>query len=202
MFGTLRRESVPLLCPAGIADAIEGQLEFFTRDRIPEIRPLYRTSMDVGKVYVEWFRVPHDAPGGCYGFVVHAPGNGQTLSLATDIGTIEQSLPGFLAEAHMVIVESNHDLGMLMNSDRPAWLKQRIRERGHISNDECGGLLRTTLRTPGSRVRRIILAHLSQECNTEPLAVGSARAALKEIGREDLPVSASHADRPTRVFEV
>lgn len=199
MFGILAREGVPLLCPVRVAEAIEGQLG--SREKVPEIRPLYRTSFEVGKVAGEWFAVPHDAVGGCCGFVLRGA-RGRTLVLSTDIGTAEQTLPGHLAQADLLVIESNHDLGLLLNSDRPAWLKQRIRDRGHLSNDECGELLRRTLLTPGSRLERVVLAHLSQECNTERLAVDCARRALDSAGREDVVLCAAGVEKPTPVFVV
>jgi phosphoribosyl 1,2-cyclic phosphodiesterase len=81
---------------------------------------------------------------------------------------VEASLTGCDA----LVLECNHDLGMLEDGDYPWPLKQRIASRlGHLHNEAAAELL-AALDT--SRLRHIVAAHLSQQNNTPD----KARAAL------------------------
>lgn len=198
MAGALRRAGVPLVCAGSVADAIGGQLELFGGDRLPQIRVLDRSAVAIGALEVEHFPVPHDAPGGCYGFIVRRASakNGRSVALATDIGHVEADLPGWLSTADLAIVESNHDLEMLLRSGRPEWLIRRIRTRGHLSNDETSSLVRLALALPRSRLRHVVLAHLSEQCNTPALALRETHRSAAEMGMERLRIDCAPARVP------
>jgi len=201
MLAPLRKSGVPVFCAGPVAEAIEGrQLELFRRTPLPAIHVLERSSTRIGTLDVHHFSVPHDAPGGCYGFVVRH--GGKTLAFATDIGHVGDELAGWLSAADLAVVESNHDLDMLKRSGRPGWLIDRIRNRGHLSNDETAGLLRETLTYPGSRVRHVVLAHLSEECNTPALALESARVSAKSVGKQGVRIDTAHARVPMAQIDV
>ena len=57
---------------------------------------------------------------------------------------------------------------MLMSSARPPYLKSRIiSDSGHLSNEQSAEILADVI---GPRTREIVLAHISQECNTRDIA--------------------------------
>ncbi|HAE87054.1 TPA: MBL fold metallo-hydrolase, partial [Candidatus Marinimicrobia bacterium] len=61
----------------------------------------------------------------------------------------------------------------------PLWLQQRIRSNhGHLSNDQCGNLLVESCRK--GRVKKMILAHISEENNRYDLAYTSVTRYLKK----------------------
>jgi len=138
----------------------------------------------VGSLDVDSFPVHHDSPGGCFGFgVADRPGGSPArVAIATDLGFTDEALVERFAGARGLVIESNHDLAMLENSGRPAWLKKRIREIGHLSNDQCadfvGSVVRASDRPPGA----VVLAHISQECNTNELAERATAGALARDG--------------------
>ena len=69
-----------------------------------------------------------------------------------------------------LIIEANHDVEMLLNSDRHWYLKKRILSiKGHMSNQICGEILNKIL--VDGKLQKVVLAHLSEECNNEHLAV-------------------------------
>lgn len=107
----------------------------------------------------------HDAKDSV-GYIIEDPKH--KLVYITDTGYIKsQDLP-LLEEAHVIVMESNHDPVMLMATDRPYILKQRIlADTGHLSNDKAGQILSKIVH---SDTQEIILAHLSEEANTEALA--------------------------------
>ena len=137
-------------------------------------------SFEVGPFAVSPFSVPHDAADPV-GYLVRGD---ETYFHGTDIGTPLDSIGVKLAEAEIATLESNHDLVMLRTSRRPPSLVQRIAgPRGHLSNDQACDLVR---RFASPCLKRLLLAHLSHECNAPHLAEDAMRATLAELGRADI----------------
>ena len=66
------------------------------------------------------------------------------------------------------VIEANHDIRMLEAGPYPYILKKRILgDRGHLSNEASGRLLRELL---NDHIKAIILGHLSKENNFPELA--------------------------------
>ena len=62
------------------------------------------------------------------------------------------------------IIEANHDVQMLQESDRDITLKRRIlSSTGHLSNKTCYEVLEKLLT---DKYKYVILAHISRECNS------------------------------------
>ena len=81
-----------------------------------------------------------------------------------------------LSGCDALVLECNHDLGMLATGDYPPSLKQRIASRfGHLHNEAAAELL---ARIDTSRLVHIIAAHLSRENNTPALASVALATAL------------------------
>ena len=125
----------------------------------------------VGMVEVRPFPVPHDAREPVQ-FVV---GDGvHRLGILTDIGVTTRYVEASLSGCDALVLECNHDLGMLEGGDYPWPLKQRIASRlGHLHNEAAAALL-AALDT--SRLLHVVAAHLSQQNNTPD----KARAALSK----------------------
>lgn len=87
----------------------------------------------------------------------------------TDTGYVSQKNMKYIMNADYYIIESNHDINMLMDTNRPIYLKKRIlSDLGHLSNDYSARLMCKVL---GDHTKDIVLAHLSQEANTPELAL-------------------------------
>jgi len=131
----------------------------------------------VGDVAVEAFPVPHDSPGICHGFrLTLGKGRGRrTVAVATDLGHLPADAVGWFLDADAVVLESNHDPGMLRGSGRPADLVARIEgPNGHLSNGAAAEAVAEIVgRSHPGRVRHVVLAHLSRDCNTAELALGA-----------------------------
>lgn len=120
------------------------------------------------------FRTCHDTVRSC-GYVVHTA-DGRTAAVATDTGCVTKEMDTAIAGCNLVYIESNHDVGMLMNGDYPPLLKQRILSpRGHLSNESCASELQYLVSTGSTR---FILGHLSQDNNTAARARAASSAAL------------------------
>ena len=138
-------------------------------------------SFEVGRMRVTPFSTPHDAVDSV-GYLVETAKC--TYFHGTDIGTPLDSIGGYLARADIATLESNHDPVMLRQSDRAEMLKHRISgPRGHLSNDEAAELVG---KFASARLKKIFLAHLSDECNAPRIAEETMRAELLRIGRGDI----------------
>lgn len=138
-------------------------------------------SFDLGPFEITAFPIPHDT---CdpVGYVVRA--HAVTYFHGTDIGTPLASVGAQLAAADVATLESNHDPVLLHRSQRPAQLIRRIAgPRGHLSNDDACRLVEAYA---SPRLKRLCLAHLSQDCNAPHLAHAAMRATLERIGRSDV----------------
>jgi phosphoribosyl 1,2-cyclic phosphodiesterase len=157
--------------------------------------------IEVGGFTVEAFAVPHDSPGGCFGFALtEREGSARHKAVVTtDLGHPTPAILDACRDADALVVESNHDVEMLEASGRPPWLIRRIKQIGHLSNDQCSELVGTV--TQESRVppRAVVLAHISQQCNTNALAVGATQQSLARLKCRETVVLESHQYLPSAV---
>src|SRR2546423_12599342 len=135
-------------------------------------------------VTVQTFPVPHDAVEPV-GFAFHAGGRG--LGFITDLGYATKMLVERLREVHTLVIETNHDEKLLQNDPHRPWpVKQRIMSRhGHLSNEAAASVIEQLL--PG-KIERVVLGHLSRDCNTPTLACAAVRGLLEKCARHDLEV--------------
>ncbi|KPJ74922.1 MAG: hypothetical protein AMS14_04595 [Planctomycetes bacterium DG_20] len=162
-------------------------------------RPLDGDAVEFGDVTVEAFDVPHDSPGWCQGFRLSlGPARRRrSVAVATDLGHVPDGVVSWFVDATAVVIESNHDPGMLWSSNRPADLIDRIAgPRGHLSNEEAAEAMAEILgRSRPGRVADVVLAHLSRDCNTPALAL-EAQAHLARGRREPVRVFAARQFEP------
>jgi phosphoribosyl 1,2-cyclic phosphodiesterase len=127
---------------------------------------------ELGGLRVEPFPVPHDAREP----VQYVLDDGTArLGVLTDIGHPTAHLPQALSRLTALVLETNHDAGLLAGSDYPAALKRRIAGRyGHLENADAARILAALDR---SRLRQVVAAHLSRQNNRADLA----RAALAAV---------------------
>lgn len=119
----------------------------------------------------------HDAESSV-GYVIQD--NEHKLVYMTDTGYVKSSHLEYMKDADYIILESNHDPDLLMKTKRPYFVKQRIlSDSGHLSNDHAGQVLSQIVT---SKTKEIVLAHLSEEGNTENLALSTVRKYLNGYG--------------------
>ncbi len=113
---------------------------------------------------VNVIKTSHDAPDSV-GFIFKI--NDKEIVYLTDLGFIKKSVLNLIKSKDYYILESNHDIDMLLNSNRPKSLINRIKGRsGHLSNQQAIDYLNKVV---NDNTKHIFLAHLSQECNNEDL---------------------------------
>lgn len=96
----------------------------------------------------------------------------------TDTGYINKKYFKDIYNKDIYIFESNHDLEMLIDGKYPHYLKQRILgDKGHLSNKDSSYYLSKLV---GNQTSHIVLAHLSEDNNTEDKALESLSNALSK----------------------
>lgn len=92
-------------------------------------------SFSIGDVIIHPFSIPHDAVDPC-GFSL-ATGD-KKITVATDIGHIEDNLIEEMIGSDILLIESNYDRDTLLCGSYPYFLKKRIAsDFGHLSNEAC-----------------------------------------------------------------
>ena len=122
-------------------------------------------AFQIKNLFVQVIKTSHDADDSV-GYVVN--GDGKSIVYITDTGYINKKYFDILSNRDTYILESNHDVEMLNNGSYPFRLRQRILgDKGHLSNYDSSRYLSTFI---GNKTKCIVLAHLSEENNTEEIA--------------------------------
>lgn len=99
------------------------------------------------------------------------------------MGHITEDFSNAVSGCDLVLLESNHDIGMLQNGPYPFFLKQRILSNfGHLSNGSCA---EAAVRLVESGTTRLVLGHLSKENNLPSLAFETTRSAMSMAGARE-----------------
>jgi phosphoribosyl 1,2-cyclic phosphodiesterase len=177
-----RKFDVPIYANSQTAEAVRygGELDRHRNWRI------FRTGAEfkICDITVQSFPVPHDAVDPV-GFAFYAGASG--LGFITDLGYATKMIVERLRPVHTLVIETNHDEKLLQNDTHRPWpVKQRIQSRhGHLSNNAAATVIEELL--PG-KIDRVVLGHLSRDCNTPELAIETVRGALKKVGKIDIDV--------------
>lgn len=119
----------------------------------------------VGALEIQPFAVPHDAREPVQ-FVFGA--GKRRLGVLTDAGHVTPHIAASLSGVQALVLECNHDAGMLAAGPYPPSLKKRVGgQYGHLENSQAAALLK---QMDVSGLRHVIAAHLSQKNNTPALA--------------------------------
>jgi phosphoribosyl 1,2-cyclic phosphodiesterase len=177
-----RKFNVPVYCNALTAEAVryDGSFERYRNWRIFETGAQF----SICDITVETFPVPHDAVDPL-GFAFHA-GSG-SLGFITDLGYATRLIVERLRQVQTLVIETNHDEKLLQKDTHRPWpVKQRIQSRhGHLSNISAASVIEALL---PANIERVVLGHLSRDCNTPELALEAVSTALVKYGRTDLEI--------------
>lgn len=128
----------------------------------------------IGDFTIIPFKVNHDATNPC-GYVLMD--DTDKLVYMTDTGTFYAHNLSFIKNPTYLIIESNHDIRMLLETDRPTDLKNRIlSDHGHLCNEDSAFI---SLEIIGDKTKEITLAHISLEANSDDVALSTYRKVFK-----------------------
>lgn len=151
----LKKYNVKLYVNKVILNLLHEYIEGF--DYVLYEEPYFK----IEDIEVNVIKTSHDVKGSV-GFIL-TNGN-KSMVYLTDTGYINNKYFERLSNRDLYIMESNHDVEMLMNGNYPFHLKRRIlSDKGHLSNDDASYYLSQFI---GNKTKTIILAHLSDDNNT------------------------------------
>lgn len=103
----------------------------------------------------------------------------ENFTLATDLGFVTSSVQAALEGADVLMLEANHDPGMLQAGSYPWPLKRRIlSNKGHLANSDAAWALARLRKLP----QQVVLAHLSEENNRPEVAAETVEQILTRQG--------------------
>lgn len=176
-----RRHGTPLWMSAGTRDAL-GDADVPASLRVAR----YGDAIAVGSLELRPFAVPHDAREPLQ---LTCSDGARRLALLTDLGSFDDGIEAQVAGCDGLLLECNHDRGLLANGAYPAFLKRRIGgDRGHLANDQAAALLR---RCAHRALRHVVAAHLSVHNNRPELA---AQALADALGADATDITVADAD--------
>lgn len=145
------------------------------------------------------FSTPHDAANPC-GFTIH---NGKRkLSIATDLGHMDNKIFNNLVDSSFILLESNYDPEILKISKYPYILKERIKgPNGHLSNATAGKTISSLI---NKNLKSVMLGHLSKENNFPELAYQTVLNELIEsnIDVNTIKIDVASRNAPSKIINI
>jgi phosphoribosyl 1,2-cyclic phosphodiesterase len=191
-----RRYDIPIYANDGTWAAAESELGKIKAEN----RRVFTGDFIIGDLKFSPYVISHDASQPV-GYVCYA--GSKKIVLATDTGIMNQKMIAKIKGADFFVLESNHDLEMLMTGKYPYFLKNRIKgQKGHLSNDDTAALLPALIK---DNFPTVVLAHLSEENNNPKVAYITVNNALKEAGfkvGEDLRMGCAAQSKTTSLFRI
>ncbi len=148
-------------------------------------------------IKVSSFCTSHDSAMSVgYRVEIAESGESYIFGLATDTGCVTEDMRRGLCGCQSVLIESNHDVDMLLTGSYPPDIKRRILSKsGHLSNEDCAAFAAELAK---SGTRSFTLGHISEENNSSVTALDTVTTALS--GFDGVCVSAACADRETIII--
>jgi phosphoribosyl 1,2-cyclic phosphodiesterase len=135
-----------------------------------------RSTVVVGDFHLQTVPVSHDA-NEPIAVIVTSLAEGARAGIVYDLGHVTEGVSRALDKLDMLVIESNHDEGMLRTGPYPPSLQARIRGRfGHLSNRDAAHAASQSIH---SGLNNIVLAHLSEQNNTPRTALGTVGDSLR-----------------------
>lgn len=169
---TGRAEPLPFYLTRGTDQALDDRVR---PRRVVHVHP--GRPFQIGTLRIEPLSVPHDTREPVAYLVTS---RGVRAGVITDLGRTSALVEQALGSLDIAVLEFNHDLEMLLDGAYPWSLKQRVRgPHGHLSNDQAQAILAAGAT---SRLRHVMLAHLSQDNNRPDKAIAAAERGLHQAG--------------------
>ena len=151
----------------------------------------------IGDLTVNVIKTSHDAEESI-GFVL--TNNNSSMVYITDTGYINQKYFKILSNNNLYVLESNHDIKMLMDGPYPYYLQQRVRgDKGHLSNKQASDYLCKFI---GDNTKKIVFAHISEHNNSYEKVIETFN---EELSKNDMifnDVLIAKQNEATEVIEV
>lgn len=191
------KHKLPVYANEGTAAMVErqGQLRQLP---VPEFAVFEsRVPFALGDLAVQPIRISHDTAEPVAFTLADAAGG--KLGYFTDLGYATQEVATAMQGCTALVLESNHDEGMLRTSGRPYALITRIAGRvGHLSNDQACELMQCAC---PDALSCLVLAHLSHDCNAPDVARAQMSRTLRTLGRDQVALAVARQDAALALME-
>jgi len=191
-----RRLDIPIFANEETWAVCESELGKLKDEHIQS----FKGDFSFGDFDIKPIAISHDARAPV-AYVVYR--DNKKMVFATDMGYINEELMKELKNIDLLLLESNHDIDMLMSGSYPRFLKRRIRgEKGHLSNDAAAQILPELI---NGKCPQVLLGHLSEENNNPKVAYLTVENMLKAKGLEvdkDLKLDLTYQHKPTRIYKI
>jgi len=135
-----------------------------------------KSSVVVGDFHLETVPVSHDA-NEPIAVIITSIGEGARAGIVYDLGHVTESVSRALDKLDILVIEANHDEGMLRTGPYPPSVQARIRGKfGHLSNRDAAQTASQSIHTG---LNNIVLAHLSEKNNNPRTALGTVGDSLR-----------------------
>lgn len=183
----LRKREIPVFCNVRTREVL-ARGDF----RSNVVWKLFESgdAFEISDLRIQSFYVPHDAVEPM-GYTVR---NGKSaLGVLSDVGHVTNLARDHLQGIDTLYVEANYDEVMLQNDVKRPWsTKQRISSRhGHLSNTQAAEL---AVAVAHSNLHRVVLGHLSRDCNAPDVAERAVRQQLLAAGLNHVDVCCAMQD--------
>ena len=187
-----RKADIPLYCNPLTRETLEHGFKSEKTWRLVQTGAHF----EIDAIRVETFAVPHDAVDPM-GFVLRDAES--SFGFVSDFGFATSLVRARLKEMNTIYIEANYDDVMLQKDEKRPWsTKQRIMARhGHLSNAQTAELIGSVCH---DGLERVILGHLSKDCNTPEVAEAAVREALGANGAAHVEVLCAMQEEPTAWF--
>lgn len=196
--GTLSKKfNIPVFVNQETLDAMPKQKDKISENNIKKFN--VTDEFYINDLKIKPFKIPHDAANPC-GFNIFKDSN--KISIATDIGHMNNRILKNLEESIFIMLEANYDPEVLKCSSYPYPLKNRIAgPTGHLSNEIAG---KTICHLLNYGLKTAMLGHLSKESNFPELAYKTVVDELifKNYNQNSLTLSVANRNCSSKVINI
>src|SRR3954469_7467796 len=150
-----------------------------------------KSSVVVGDFHLETVPVSHDA-NEPIAVIVTSLGEGSRAGIVYDLGHVTETIYRALDKLDLLVIEANHDEGMLRAGPYPPSVQARI--RGNFAHLTHAAAAETVVQCIHSGLNNIVLAHLSEQNNTPRAAMAAVGDSLRR-GRFKGRLTAASQDK-------
>jgi len=149
-------------------------------------------------IKIKSIRLSHDVTD-IKGYLIEE--DNSSMVYITDTGYINEKSFEVISNKNLYVFESNHDIEKLMNNPKyPHHTKIRIlSDKGHLSNKDSAYYLSKLI---GNDTKYIVLAHLSEQNNTEELALNTLREVFDRRNIDFENIKIARQNEMTELFKV
>lgn len=187
----IKRYNLVILVTEDMKNVLEKELGNFRYEYYEDKKAI------IGDLTVNVIKTSHDAEESI-GFVLI--NNNSSMVYITDTGYINQKYFKILSNNNLYVLESNHDIKMLMDGPYPYYLQQRVRgDKGHLSNKQASDYLCKFI---GDNTRKIVFAHISEHNNSYEKVIETFNEELSKNDMKFDDVLIAKQNEATEVIEV